>query len=472
MQQAYKKTHTLNTSALRAYDIRGAIGENLFTEDAYYIGKAFATKIIEKTGKKNPTIALGRDGRLTSDALEQGAIAGIISTGANLLQIGLGPSPMLYFTVRKQNLDGGIMITGSHNPGHHNGFKMMYNKAPLFDDQIKEIGRICEAGTFAEGQGSITKIDITEEYIENLMTALQPEKSKLTDLKIAWDAGNGATGDIMVRLVKKLSGEHILLNEKIDGTFPAHHPDPTEPKNLQQLIECVLANKCDFGVAFDGDGDRIGAVDSRGRVIFGDQLLTIFAEDVLAHSENKKIIADVKASFAFSETVKKLGGEPVIWKTGHSYIKNKLAETGAPLAGEISGHIFFADRYWGFDDALYAAMRLINFVNISGKKVTEIVDSFPTAFNTPEFRLNVDEAIKFRIIDEVKIKAKEIALKTGAKISEIDGVRIDFKDGWWLLRASNTQSAVTARVEANSPENLAKLITELNDVIKPYGISV
>lgn len=469
--QQYKKNHSINQAALRAYDIRGAIGENLFIEDAYYIGKAFATKIIEKSGKPNPTIALGRDGRLTSDDLEQGAIAGIISTGANIVQIGLGPSPMLYFTVRKQNLDGGMMITGSHNPGHHNGFKMMYNKAPFFDDGIKELGRICEAGKFAEGQGVVTKVDIKAEYIQNLLTALQPEKSKKTDLKIAWDAGNGATGEVMQALTKQLAGTHILLNEKIDGTFPAHHPDPTEPKNLQQLIECVLANKCDFGVAFDGDGDRIGAVDSRGRVIFGDQLLTIFAEDVLANSENKKIIADVKASFAFSETVKKLGGEPVIWKTGHSYIKNKLAETGAPLAGEISGHIFFADRYWGFDDALYAAMRLINFVNISGKNVTEIVDSFPVAFNTPEIRMYVDEAIKFKIVDDVKIKAKAIAAKTGATISEIDGVRIDSQNGWWLLRASNTQSAVTARVEANSEANLAILVDELNSVIKEYGIA-
>jgi phosphomannomutase len=465
-----KATHQLNSQVLRAYDIRGAVGETLFPEDAFYIGKAFATKIINKTGKKNPVIALARDGRISSPELEANALKGLLAAGAIVKRIGIGPSPMLYFTVRSENLDGGMMVTGSHNPGHHNGFKMMYNKAPLFDTEIKEIGEIAANGNFAEGQGELREENVYDAYIKNLLTALEGTSKK--ELKVAWDAGNGATGDMLQRLVKELPGTHILLNEKIDGNFPAHHPDPTVAENLQQLIDTVLKEKCDFGIAFDGDGDRIGAVDGKGRIIWGDQLLTIFAEDVLAAKPNSKIIADVKASIAFYETVTKLGGEPVIWKTGHSYIKNKLSETGAPLAGEISGHIFFADRYWGFDDALYAGVRLLNFVQKTGRSVNEIVDSFPVAYNTPEIRLYVNEEDKFRIVDEVKEKARKEAYLTNAKLSEIDGIRVDMAEGWWLLRASNTQSAVTARVEANSEENLQKLIQVLNRNIAEYGLEV
>lgn len=468
-----EKSRKINPSALRAYDIRGGIGEILFVEDAYYIGKAFATKIIRATGKSSPHVAIGYDGRLTSEEIHKECCTGMVDAGAKVTSCGLGPSPQLYYTVRSKKLDGGIMVTGSHNPSHHNGFKMMYKKDPLFGDDIQDIGRICEESDFEQGKGSLEHIDIRENYIERMvqdLDSLENDASKqfLSDMKICWDPGNGAAGDITKMLIEKLPGKHFLINEKIDGTFPAHHPDPTVAENLVQLIEFVKEKDANLGIAFDGDGDRIGAVDGRGRIIWGDQMMTLYAEDVLEGNPGATIIADVKASQTFFDHVKALGGKPLMWKTGHSYIKNKLAETGAPLAGEMSGHIFFADRYYGFDDAIYSAVRLINYFAKRNLKPSAAVDRLPESFASTEYRIKVPEEDKARIVAEVKEKI----IATGAEVNEIDGIRVkEEQGGWWLLRQSNTQSVITIRAEATSKTRLENIKDKLRSLLEPYNLS-
>ncbi len=464
------KSHKINPSALRAYDIRGSIGELLFTEDAFFIGKAFATKIIRKTNKKNPVVAVGRDGRLSSPSLHEGLVKGMVEAGAVVRDIGIGPSPMLYFTVRSEELDGGIMITGSHNPGHHNGFKMMYNKAPIFAEEIQEMGRIIENGEFEENSGGRVEIcDVKKDYVKNLLGGVQDKARKnLSNMKVAWDPGNGAGAEITSLLTSELEGKHFVINEIIDGTFPAHHPDPSEEKNLQQLIALVKKEKCDIGIAFDGDADRIGAVDGQGRVIWGDQMMMFFAEDVLEDNAGAEIIVDVKASETFFDRVRELGGKPLMWKTGHSYIKTKLAETGAKLAGEMSGHIFFNDRYFGFDDAIYSAVRLLNFFAKRGIAPAVFVDKLPKSFASSEYRIAVPEEDKVRIVEEIRALVKS----GDKKVSEIDGIRVKEEGGWWLLRSSNTQSVITMRAESTTEAGLVKIKTMLNGYLEPYGVSL
>jgi phosphomannomutase len=461
--------HKIQASSLRAYDIRGTVGESLTETDALFIGKAYATKIIGKTNKKNPEIAVCRDGRLSSPSLHKKLVEGMVSAGAYVRDIGIGPSPMLYFTVRSKELDGGIMITGSHNPPSHNGFKMMYNKAPLFAEEIQEIGYISENGAFAAGSGKIEKLDVRDEYVEKLLSGIQEEaRQKLSGMKVAWDPGNGAGGEITALLTKKLAGKHFVINEKIDGTFPAHHPDPSEEHNLAQLIELVRKEGCDIGIAFDGDADRIGAVDGKGNVIPGDKLMMFFAEDVLADNPGAEIIVDVKASETFFDRVRELGGKPLMWKTGHSFIKTKLAETGAKLAGEMSGHIFFNDRYYGFDDAIYSAVRLLNFFAKQQASPAELLEKLPRSFASSEYRIEVPEQDKVWIVEEIRAKAKA----EGKKISEIDGIRVKEKDGWWLLRSSNTQSVITMRAESTSEPGLKNIKSMLDDYLRPYGVSL
>ena len=465
-----KQSHKINPSSLRAYDIRGIVGEALHNEDALYIGKAFATKIIRKTGKKNPVVSVCRDGRLSSPALHKNLVDGIISAGAIVKDIGIGPSPMLYFTVRSQNLDGGVMITGSHNPPSHNGFKMMYNKAPIFAEEIQEMGRWCEAGDFENNSGGkVEVIDVKNDYVENLLQGVQEKaRAKLSSMKIAWDPGNGAGGEITKLLTQKLAGKHFVINDVIDGKFPAHHPDPSEEKNLQQLISLVKKEGCDIGIAFDGDADRIGAVDASGKIIWGDQMMMFFAEDVLEDNAGAEIIIDVKASEAFFDKVRELGGKPTMWKTGHSYIKTKLAETGAKLAGEMSGHIFFNDRYFGFDDAIYSAVRLLNFFAKQSLTTTQLLEKLPKSFASSEYRIAVPEEDKVRIVEEIRAKVKA----SGKKVSEIDGIRVKESEGWWLLRSSNTQSVITLRAESTTEAGLQRIKDILNGYLNLYGVGL
>lgn len=461
-------THKLEPAILRAYDIRGTVGESLHEKDAEFIGRAYASKIIRKTGNKNPTMAVGRDGRLSSPALHARLCAGMIAAGAHVKDIGIGPTPMLYFAVRAHKFDGGIMITGSHNPPTHNGFKMMYAKAPLFADEIQEMGKMCETGDLEQNAGgNIEVIDVKNEYVNELVKAVEEKAlKKLSGMKIAWDPGNGAGGEITKLLTQKLAGKHFLINDKIDGTFPAHHPDPSEEKNLQELISLVKKEGCDIGIAFDGDADRIGAVDGKGRVIWGDQMMMFFAEDVLEGNPGAQIIVDVKCSETFFDRVRALGGQPIMWKTGHSYIKNKLAETGAKLAGEMSGHIFFNDRYFGFDDAIYSSVRLLNFF-AKKKSPAEMVDELPQSFASSEYRIAVPEKDKVRIVEEIRAKVKA----SGKPVFEIDGIRVKEEGGWWLLRSSNTQSVISLRAESTSQEGLKQLKAMFSNMLTPYGVA-
>jgi phosphomannomutase len=452
--------HRFDPTILREYDIRGVVGKTLHEADARAIGRAFGTIVGEKGGKR---VAVGYDGRLSSPTLEKALVEGFTSAGIDVVRIGLGPTPMLYYSVMTlDGVDGGIQITGSHNPPDYNGFKMMLGKKSFFGADIQKLGQIAMDGKFRGGRGKVEERSVIDEYVARLAKDYDGKKK----LKIAWDAGNGATGDALVKLVKKLPGEHILLNEEIDGNFPAHHPDPTEEKNLVQLQETVRKNGCDLGIAFDGDGDRIGVIDGKTRILWGDQFMVVLAGDVIKAKPGATIIADVKASQVLFDEIARMGGTPLMWRTGHSLIKTKMAESGAPLAGEMSGHIFFADRYYGFDDALYAAVRLLSIVARSEETLADMRDRLPGVVNTPELRFQCSDTRKFPIVDEVRARLKE----TGADMSDIDGVRVRTPDGWWLLRASNTQDVLVARAEATSDEGLKKLKMLLADQLKRSGI--
>jgi phosphomannomutase len=465
-------THSFHPSILRAYDIRGIYNETLFDKDAFYVGKAFASflhknKTLRQTqGKK---ISIACDGRLSSPALKKQLTKALLESGLEVTDIGIVATPMLYFSVYHLDCDAGIMITGSHNPGHHNGFKIMLKERPFYGDDILNLGKIVKDSDFVQGEGSLKDYDISDEYADRLLSdcILGESDSALLDevdefqpkkkMKIAWDAGNGAAGEIMEKLSKRIAADNILLFEKIDGTFPNHHPDPTEEKNLKDLIKVVLEEGCDLGIAFDGDGDRIGVVDNEGSIIWGDQLMVFFARAILAEKPGATVIADVKASNVLFDEIKKAGGNPIMWKTGHSLIKAKMKETKAALAGEMSGHIFFADKYFGFDDALYAAIRIIDIVAKSSYSLAHMKRSLPKTFSTPEIRVECLEERKFKIVEELKVNLK----KAGLNFDDTDGIRVTSELGWWLIRASNTQSVLVARCEALSVQDLEKLKAEV-----------
>jgi len=457
--------HKFHSSILREYDIRGVVGETLFEADAEWIGRAFGSILARKLGR-NPVVALGRDGRLSSPAMAAALQRGLMSSGAKVLAIGCGPTPMLYFSVYNLEADGGIMVTGSHNPPTHNGFKMMIGRKPFYGEAIQQLGKLAAANDVATGAGSQESVAVLPDYVARLAGELADVD--LSGLSIGWDAGNGAAGEAMALLTAKLSGRHVLLHEKIDGTFPAHHPDPTEPKNLVDLQQAVARGKLDLGIAFDGDGDRIGAIDGRGRIIWGDQLLAVLSRDVLKDKPGSTIIADVKASQVLFDEVARLGGKPLMWKTGHSLIKVKMAETGAPLAGEMSGHIFFADRYFGFDDALYAAVRLLKAVVRHGGDLSALRDQLPSLINTPELRFDCADDRKFKVVEQVRDQLKG----ESAKFDDVDGVRVNTADGWWLLRASNTQAVLVARAEARDDAGLARLKSSLCGHLERSGVAV
>ena len=387
--------HRFDPTSLREYDIRGIVGEALGPDDAYAIGRGFATCLRREGGHR---VAVGRDGRTSSPMLEEALVRGLLESGVDVVRIGLGPTPMLYYAEATLEVDGGIQITGSHNPGNYNGFKMVMQHRPFFGEDIQKLGRMAAEGDWDEPAADVgvTDADIIDLYVGRLMAGYAGGA-----YRVGWDTGNGAAGPVIEKLVKLLPGEHHTIFTEVDGNFPNHHPDPTEEKNLADLKALVADKQLDFGLAFDGDGDRIGAIDGLGRVVWGDQLLSILAEPVLREVPGATIIADVKASQALYDRIAELGGEPLMWKTGHSLIKTKMKETGAPLAGEMSGHIFFAHNYYGFDDAQYAAVRLIQAVHVIGKSLTEIRGSMPALVNTPEMRFQVDESRKFAVVDEV-----------------------------------------------------------------------
>lgn len=462
-------THRFDPTVLREYDIRGVIGETLGPDDARAIGRSFATLLRRAGGSK---VAIGYDGRVSSPMLAHALCEGLTASGCDVVQVGMGPTPMLYYAeASAEDVDGGIQITGSHNPPNYNGFKMVFQGRPFFGSDILELGEMAAAGDWLDGSGSVESREIMEAYIDRLVEPLagldRAGHERLSALRIAWDAGNGAAGPALERLVARLPGEHFTLFTEVDGEFPNHHPDPTDEANLADLKAIVADKQLDFGLAFDGDGDRIGAIDGEGRVIWGDQLLMIYAEDLLKIVPGATIIADVKASRALYDQIAAHGGKPVMWKTGHSLIKSKMKETGSPLAGEMSGHVFFAHEYYGFDDALYAGVRLLVASARLGKSVTELRGAMPEMINTPEMRFQVDESRKFAVIDEVKQRLAE----SPDEVNATDGVRVTNADGWWLLRASNTQDVLVARAESDSEAGLERLMAQIDGQLALSGLT-
>ena len=453
--------HDFHPTTLREYDIRGIVGDTLHDADAFAIGRSFGAIVARAGGS---LVAVGYDGRLSSPALEKALVAGLKASGAEVVRIGCGPTPMLYYAATVLKAAGAVMLTGSHNPPNYNGFKMMLAGKPFFGAQITDLGRMAAAGdVVAEAVGSERTIDISEEYI----TRLAQDWDGTRGLNVVWDNGNSAAGDVLTRLVKRLPGTHTILYPEIDGNFPNHHPDPTVLKNLEALAAEVRARHADIGIAFDGDADRIGVVDDEGHMLFGDQLLVVLARDVLKTHPGAKIIADVKASQILFDEVARAGGKPEMWKTGHSLIKARMAETGCPLAGEMSGHIFFADKWYGFDDALYAGVRVLGILSRGTAKMSDIRKALPQVINTPELRFDCADTRKFDVVREVAVRLKA----AGAKLSDIDGVRVSTADGWWLLRPSNTQAVLVARCEASSEAGLERLKAALVEQLAASGLA-
>ncbi len=452
--------HNFHASILREYDIRGIFGDTLTGEDALWVGKSLGTLIVRDGGTD---VVVGYDGRLSSPDLESSMAEGLKSTGLKVFRIGLGPTPMTSFAVHSLNADGGVMITGSHNPPEYNGFKLMLGTDSLHGEAIRALGQMASSGDIVENDsaGQLVEHSIFETFVDRLLQEVSEK-----NLSVGWDPANGASGDLVKAVTTRLPGRHLLINEEIDGTFPAHHPDPTVEANLEQLKELVLSEKLDFGVGFDGDGDRIGAVDENGRVVWGDELLAILAEDVLGNFPGAPIIADVKAGQGMFDRIEELGGRAIMWKTGHSLIKAKMKEEKAPLAGEMSGHIFFADRYYGYDDALYAALRLMNVVAASGKTLGQLKDQLPAFVSTPEIRFDCADERKFQVIEEVT----ERLTSSGADMSTLDGVRVKTEGGWWLLRASNTQPSLVARCEGPDEATLLRIKAQLVAILKSSEI--
>ena len=451
--------HEFHPTILREYDVRGIVGETLFAADAFALGRAYATMLRDKRGGR---VCVGMDGRLSSPELAEALIGGLRASGVDVQWIGRGPTPMLYFAVHHLGADGGIQVTGSHNPPAHNGFKMMLGTKSFFGDRIQQLGRIAAQASYKSGEGRRIDAPVFDAYVERLAR----DFSGTRPLSVVWDAGNGAAGEALKALTERLPGRHRLLYADIDGNFPNHHPDPTVDENLADLQRAVAEEGAEIGIAFDGDGDRIGVVDGRGRIVRGDQLMQILAAEVLPRHPGAPIIADVKASQGLFDEIARLGGERVMWKTGHSLIKAEMAKRGAPLAGEMSGHIFYADGFYGHDDALYVAVRLLGFIARGNARLADLRDQMPLFFNTPEIRFDCPDEQKFAVIERVKERLKA----EGAEVNDIDGVRVTTADGWWLLRASNTQAVLVARAEAHDEAGLLRLKRQIVAHLEAEGI--
>ena len=453
-------TMGLDPTILREYDIRGTIDENIGEAEFRKIGQAFGSQLRAEGGA---SVAVGYDGRLSSPMLESAVTEGLAQTGVRVFRVGLGPSPMCYFAAEHLGTDAALMVTGSHNPPNYNGVKMTMLGRAFYGSDIQALGERVNAGDYAKGNGDIVDAPVFDAYVTRLLKDFTGDK----DLSVAWDPGNGAAGEVVTALVAQLPGRHVIINGEIDGRFPNHHPDPTVESNLVQLKETVAEHDCDLGMAFDGDGDRIGVMDGLGRVLWGDQILVILARPVLAELPGATIICDIKASQLFQDEITRLGGNPLLWMTGHSHLKTKLVETGAPLAGEMSAHIFFSHRYYGYDDAVYSAVRLLSILHDGTESLADIHDSLPVYFNTPEIRFDCAEDRKFVVIDEVRERLRG---GDGYTVNDIDGVRVENSDGWWLLRASNTQAVLVARCESKEKAGLARLKETLTTQLRRSGI--
>ena len=453
--------HTFDPTSLREYDIRGVVGRTLHAADAFAIGRCFGSVVSRAGGH---VVAVGYDGRLSSPEMAAALTDGLKASGMEVLRVGRGPTPMLYFAATTLGTDGAVMVTGSHNPPDYNGFKMMLGKRAYFGTDIQTLGRMAAAGdVVAETTGSDRAVDVADDYVTRLMQDWDGGDRKL---RIVWDNANGAAGEVLTQLLRVLPGHHTVLNAEIDGRFPAHHPDPTIARNQEQLIAAVQEHGADLGIGFDGDADRIGVVDGGGGMLFGDQLMVVLARDVLRTHPGATIIADVKASHVLYDEIARAGGQPMMFKTGHSLIKAKMAEIAAPFAGEMSGHIFYADRWYGFDDALYVAVRLLGIVARMPGTLEDVRKALPQVVNTPELRFNCDDTRKFEVVLEVAARLRAVR----ANLNDIDGVRVLTPDGWWLLRASNTQAVLVARAEARDEAGLDRLKAALVEQLLASGL--
>ena len=445
----------INPKIFREYDIRGIVDKDLSLEFVEYLGRGIGT-FFREHGKKR--VALGRDARLSSPAYSDAISRGLLSTGCSVVDIGLVPTPLLYFAVYYKKNEAAVMITGSHNPPEYNGFKMMVGEETLYGETIQQVYKILKEGkVITDKPGTRSSYDIIPEYESYVLKDVRLRRK----LKVVLDAGNGTAGFVAVPIFRKLGCDVTELYCEPDGMFPNHHPDPTLPEAMEDLVKKVRETGADFGVGYDGDGDRIGVVDDQGNLLWGDQLMIVFARDVLPANPGATVISEVKASKLLYEEIKRLGGRPIMWKTGHSLIKKKIKEEKALLAGEMSGHIFFADRFFGFDDAIYSSARLAEILSRTEKKLSEMLADLPRTYYTPEIRVYASDEVKFKIVDEVK---KELAKKY--PINDIDGIRVSYPMGWALVRASNTQAALVLRYEADTPEDLEAIKKEVSKALE------
>ncbi len=448
----------INPYIFREYDVRGIVDSDLTDEVVLLLGKAFGTYLQRQGGKK---VSVGGDVRLSSNHFRKVLAEGLTSTGVDVIDIGTVPTPVQYFSLFKLNVDGGVMITGSHNPPEFNGFKMAVGQSTIFGEDIQKLKSIIDNDEFLTGEGTIETAEIIPDYIEDIKSRIKVESK----VKVVVDCGNGAGSLVAEKLMRDLGVDAYSLYCEPDGRFPNHHPDPTVEKNILDLREQVLKLEADLGVAFDGDADRIGVIDDKGEIVWGDRLLILFARQVLKEKKGQKIIFEVKCSQALPEAIEAAGGEPIMWKTGHSLLKKKMKETGASIAGEMSGHLFFADRYHGYDDAIYAAARLIELVSREKKNISELLADVPKYFSTPEIRVETpSDKEKFKIAE----KAAEY-FKANNDVIDVDGVRILFGDGWGLVRASNTQPVLVLRFEAKTPERLNEIRDLVINKLKEFG---
>ena len=450
----------MNPLIFREYDIRGIVDKDLTDSIVFDIGRAYGS-MMKKLGKMK--VSIGGDCRLSTERFRKVLSDGIISTGCDVFDLGICTTPILYYSVFTMDIHGGIMITGSHNPSNYNGFKICIGKDTIHGEAIQELKNIISSAQYEKGNGRIIEYDIISDYQNYMINNFKYENK----IKIAIDAGNGTGGEIILPILRSLGVEVVAINCNMDGNFPVHHPDPTVEKNLQQLIISVKENKLDFGVGYDGDTDRIGVVDNKGNIIWGDYLMLLFAKDILNRNPGATFISEVKASKHLYDGIKKYGGNGIMWKAGHSLIKAKMKETGALLAGEMSGHLFFADKFFGFDDAIYTTLRLIELVDKTQISLAAFLNEMPRTFSTPELRIACEDSKKFKIVEEV---TKKLILDN--EVIDIDGVRVLFNDGWGLIRASNTQNVLVMRFEADSLERLREIKEYIEKIVLQVSESI
>jgi len=452
----------MDSVIFREYDIRGVYNKQFDNDFAYNLGKAFYSYASKRLNKKALRLSLAHDARSSSVPLVENIQRGFVESGGEVFLLGLVTSPMSYFSTFLLELDGAIMVTGSHNPPEYNGFKISFGKTTIFGEEIQKLKTIIDAKDYLTGTGSAKAYDIVPEYLERY----KKEFGQLVPFKVVLDCGNGSGGAIARKLFQTVGLDPEVLFEKPDGTFPNHHPDPTVEENLEDLKKHVLANKAIVGIGFDGDADRIGIIDHTGKMIYGDELMTIYARSVLQNRKGEKIVGDVKCSDRMYADIEKNGGIPVLWKTGHSLIKEKVKTEKAPFGGEMSGHVFFADRNYGYDDAPYAALRLCEIIAKTGKTIPELLAGLPSAFNTPEIRIDTTEEKKVLIVEKVKEAFSKPSDEY--KVNLIDGIRISFADGWALARASNTQPVLVVRFESSSEAGLKRIQDSVMSVVNRY----